>query len=511
MSILSVILKDGRVITIPYETKTNLFQLLAEHEQTQVRSACQKNGTCGLCLVRIESGQVSDLTHYELARLNKKQLARNVRLACQVDVVDDVCVSLINPLLIQALDSEPVTEPLANGRYKVAIDLGSTQIRISLWDFVHSQRVANYCCFNPQAYYGTDILHRLMIASRDTVAMQVMSKLVFSTIRRVVSEWQTKGFLIEQILIVGNTAMLALLAKKQYERLLNPEYWMQEIEIRLNIKELQSIPLDIVQPLAGFVGSDLLAGVLASRLTEQADSALLIDFGTNTELALWHNGQLWVTSVPGGPAFEGCGISCGISAEIGAVSHIDYDEQTQTFIGQLIGETEEIKGLCGSALCDLMACLLKAQKLRKNGRFVENVKELELELSNLGYAFTLEKHDIDIFQRAKAATGAAVAELLKVAGILPNQLARVCIAGAFGQFLNVAHAQYIGLLPQFALERVELSGNTALIGCELLLSNAEYQQRLAVLRQQAHIINLSQIVSYEETFIDNLFLCPIPL
>lgn len=511
MPIISVTLKDSRIITIPYNTESNLFELLAQHEDTQVRCACQKNGTCGLCLVAIESGVVSDLTQHELIRLNKKQLEKNVRLACQVKVFDTVCIRLINPLIIHALDYLPICSPLSDARYQIAVDLGSTQIRISLWDSIHQQRVASYCYFNPQAYYGTDILQRLMIANQDSTAMQVMSKLVFSTIRKVLSEWQTKGFLIEQILIVGNTAMLALLAKKHHERLLNPEYWMEYIELSLDIKQLRAIPIDIVQPLAGFVGSDLLAGVLTTHLINSKETTLFIDFGTNTELALWHQGQLWVTSVPGGPAFEGCGISCGVAAEIGAVARIEYDELTDTFTGELIGETETIKGLCGSALCDLMACLIKAKRLKPNGRFVENRHQLELELNNLNYSVSIEKHDIDVFQRAKAATGAAIFELLNVAGISKHQLAKLYIAGAFGQFLNIAHAQLIGLLPECAIEQVELVGNTALMGCELLLTNAIYQQDLINLRQRTHSINLSKIMSYEDAFVHNLFLRPIPL
>ena len=511
MPIVSVTLKDGRIITIPYNTATNLFELLTQHEDTQVRSACQKNGTCGLCLVSIESGTVSDLTYHEIARLNKKQLEKNIRLACQVEVFDTVSVSLINPLIIHALDYLPICSPLANARYQIAVDLGSTQIRLSLWDSIHQQRVASYCYFNPQAYYGTDILQRLMIAKEDSTAMQVMSKLVFSTIRHVLSEWQTKGFLIEQILIVGNTAMLALLAKKHYERLLNPEYWMQYIELSLDIKQLCAIPIDIVQPLAGFVGSDLLAGVLTTHLINTQDTVLFIDFGTNTELALWHQGQLWVTSVPGGPAFEGCGISCGVAAEIGAVARIEYDELTDRFTGELIGDTDVIKGLCGSALCDLVACLIKAKRLKPNGRFVENLPQLEFELGNLNYTVSIEKHDIDVFQRAKAAIGAAIFELLNLAGVSQYQLAKLYIAGAFGQFLNITHAQLIGLLPDCASNQVELVGNTALIGCELLLTDSIYQQDLIHLRQRTHSINLSKIMSYEDAFVHNLFLRPIPL
>jgi uncharacterized 2Fe-2S/4Fe-4S cluster protein (DUF4445 family) len=512
MPVLSVISNNHPVLSFQFSLECNLFKLLTAYEQTRVRSACQKKGVCGLCLVRIEQGEVSALTHHEYERLTRQQQDQGIRLACQVKVTTDVSVKLINPLMIMALDEPPVSSPLPNARYAVAIDLGSTQIRISLWDTVHQQRIAIYCCFNPQSYYGTDILTRLMEASKNDSVMRIMSKLILSTIDRVIRDWTgSKNLQVEEILIVGNTAMLALLAKKHCDKLLEPDYWTQVLDCSLAIKTLRQIPIAIVQPLAGFVGSDLLAGVLATELTHQTESALFIDFGTNSELALWYSGTLWITSVPGGPAFEGCGISCGVAAEIGAVGSIIYDVQLNEFNGALIGHSDDIKGLCGSALCDVMACLVTAGLLRKNGRFTQPVSELEIRLVNLDYSFILKKRDIDIFQRAKAATGAGIAQLLAVAGASVTDLKRVCIGGAFGQFLNIAHAQKIGLLPCCDIEIVELCGNTALTGCEQLLVSDDKQNQLNTIRQHVNIVNMSQLISYEEAFINNLYLQAIPL
>lgn len=512
MPIVSVTLKNDQIVEIAFSSECNLFKLLTIHEYTRVRSACQKKGTCGLCLVRIDAGEVSPLTHYEQERLSTRQLNQGVRLACQVRVTNDVSLTLINPLVMMALDKLPVCNPLPNARYAVAIDLGSTQVRISLWDKNNQQRIAVYCCFNPQAYYGTDILNRLTTASENENALEMMSKLILSTIERVINDWCLhKNLSVEEILIVGNTAMLALLVKKHCEQLLQPEYWTQAIDCSLDIKTLGQIPIDVVQPLAGFIGSDLLAGILATRLIQQTASGLIIDFGTNTEIALWHTDTLWITSVPGGPAFEGCGISCGVAAEIGAISHISYDADSHQFNGTLIGDNDEIKGLCGSALCDVMACLVIAGLLKKNGRFVQAVSELEIHLVNLDYCFILKKRDIDIFQRAKAATGAGIAELLIIAGASIRDLTRLCIGGAFGQFLNIDHAQTIGLLPNCDAEKVELCGNTALIGCEQLLAMNDRHEQLNALRQHVNIINMSQVIAYEEAFVNNLCLQPIPL
>jgi len=519
MFILSVTLNHQHITDISFTSPCNLFNLLAMYEHTRVRSACQGKGTCGLCLVRIDQGAAGELTHYEHQRLSAGQIALGIRLACQVELFDHASVTLINPLTIEALDTLSIHSPLvtANARYAVAVDLGSTQLRISLWDSVQQRRVAGYCSFNPQACYGTDILNRLTVATTDKAAGLEMSKLIQDTVERVVTEWiDTEKLRIAEILIVGNTAMLALLANKHIKQLLQPEYWTQAIDCSLSFSTLRQtqIPITAVQPVAGFVGSDLLVGLLAVRLTHSPGSALFIDFGTNTEIALWHRNKLWLTSVPGGPAFEGCGISCGVAAEQGAISHVNYDAATGEFYGTLIGtltDTGEIKGLCGSGLCDVMACLLASGQLKKNGRFAKAVSELEIELVNLHYRVAVKKQDIDIFQRAKAATGAGISKLLAIAGASSADLTRLCIAGSFGQFLNIQHAQAIGLLPACAPESVELCGNAALMGCEQLLSSPNRDEQLNELKRSVEMVNLSQVSAYEEAFVDNLYLQPMPL
>ncbi len=118
------------------------------------------------------------------------------------------------------------------------------------------------------------------------------------------------------------------------------------------------------------MGSDLLAGVLATRLTDQP-GGLLIDFGTNSEMALWDGQTLWVTSAAGGPAFEGCGIQCGMPAEPGAIYRVRTDHRTPTDLHfQVIGGGEA-KGFCGSGLVDLIACLRDSGDLTPTGGFAQ--------------------------------------------------------------------------------------------------------------------------------------------
>jgi uncharacterized 2Fe-2S/4Fe-4S cluster protein (DUF4445 family) len=270
--------------------------------------------------------------------------------------------------------------------------------------------------------------------------------------------------------------------------------------------------VEVVSPLAGFVGSDLLAGVLAAGLTDSPGS-LLIDFGTNSEIALWDGNTLWVTSAAGGPAFEDCQTQCGMAAEPGAIYRASRRQDSSGWnletIGGESGDGETAKGFCGSGLVDLIACLRHTGDLTKAGKFTDATCREGFPIEAGSAGLRLSRRDVDMFQRAKAAIGAGVATLLARAGMRIPDLTRVCVCGAFGQHLNPRNAQAIGLLPEIAAERVELLGNAALAGCERLLLSEAAAADLTLIRQRAAIINLSQHSDFDDLFLDNLYLQPL--
>ena len=206
--------------------------------------------------------------------------------------------------------------------------------------------------------------------------------------------------------------------------------------------------MEVIPPCAGFVGSDLLAGVLATRLTDQP-GGLLIDFGTNSEMALWDGRTLWITSAAGGPAFETSQVQCGMAAEAGAIYRVDRQPDAAELQFRVIGEGQA-KGLCGSGLIDLIACLRSTGKLTATGRFATDAKE-GFVIRRENPTIRLSLSDVDMFQRAKGAIGAGIKTLLATAKIKAAELRRICVGGVFGRYLNCRHAQAIGLLPTLRL------------------------------------------------------------
>jgi uncharacterized 2Fe-2S/4Fe-4S cluster protein (DUF4445 family) len=500
----------------------------------RVRSGCGGRGACGLCRVRIEAGEGGAPTPNEQIYLNTDELEQGIRLACQVMPKQDLGIVILSPARKSPWKNLPdVAEPLmkrspalpledlprqAPSPYGVAVDLGTTHINLSLYDLSSGKWLAGRYGKNPQMLYGSDVMTRLLTASDSPEQARAMSQQVVSAISEALFDIATReGINIQQVArlaLVGNTAMLALLSGRNYELMLQPGHWMSPIDCLPDNTDAWALAwgiqpqarIEVIPPLAGFVGSDLLAGVMTTHLTETKDSALFIDFGTNSEIALWDGQVLWVTSAAGGPAFEESGVSCGAPAEAGAIYRVWF--RNGAFDFAVIAETKP-RGLCGSGLVDLIAGLVRSGGLTNIGQFVSPVSQEGFALLRGERDIILTKRDVDVFQRAKAAIGTGIQVLLAQAAIGYQDLSRICVGGFFGRFLDIANAQEIGLLPRIPCELVELCGNTALAGCADALLSTVAMEHLKNLGDQARLINLSRCPDFDDLFLNNLYLLPM--
>ena len=407
-------------------------------------------------------------------------------------------------------------------QYGIAVDLGTTQIRLTLWDMQRGIRMAGRSVINPQMCFGADILNRVAAAvesKSDAHKISLLAgKVIAEGLTGLAGEMCISRDSIRHMTIVGNTAMLSLLSERNYELLLQPKYWMEEVDFQpedINtLKDLWQInrkaSVDLMPSAAGFVGSDLLAAVLYTDMIKKNKISLLIDFGTNSEIALWDGKTLWITSAAGGPAFDGCGIYQGMPGEKGAVYQIDCENSNSGFKCRIIGDGKP-KGICGSGIIDAVACMLKSDLLKPSGRFQKVHKSDEVILYKGLPDIVIKNSDVDVFQRAKAAVGAGISCLLKEADLLSGDLQSVFVCGAFGQHLNIKNSQSLGLLPDIPVELFNILGNAALGGCEKLLLSMERQKSLFSIKQLSRILDLSRHSEFEEAFLENLFLKPITI
>jgi uncharacterized 2Fe-2S/4Fe-4S cluster protein (DUF4445 family) len=467
--------------------------------------------------------------------LDGSELDQGIRLACQVTPTQDLRIVILAPASkshwrnlpdeagrhVRHLASSPWKDlpPEVIAPCGVAVDLGTTHISLSLYSLSTGKWLAGRYGPNPQMRYGSDVMTRLVVATASPEQARSMRRQVLEAIGEALLDVSAReGINIERtvrLTLVGNTAMLALLSGQNYDLLLQPSHWTSPVDWLSDHPDLGDVTLGIhpraqieaIRPLAGYVGSDLLAGVMSTGLIEDEPGGLFIDFGTNSEIALWDGRVLRVTSAAGGPAFEGSGIHCGVPADDGAISRVSLQSGMIEFA--VIGDSEP-RGLCGSGLVDLIAALVRSGRVTRKGQFGPGVSGEGFVLTRGERPIVLTKRDVDSIQRAKAAVGAGVQVLLTQAAMTCKDLRRICIGGLFGRFLDVVNAQEIGLLPVVPVERVELCGNAALAGCaEALLSPVEVR-RMEDLRAQAGIVSLSRWPGFDDLYLDNLFLQPMP-
>jgi uncharacterized 2Fe-2S/4Fe-4S cluster protein (DUF4445 family) len=508
---------------------------ILEEAGYQVRTACRGHGACGLCEVRLLACQTVEPNLSERLHIPPERLAQGVRLACQVRPEGDLKLEILHPApptKWQSVSCEdfassgwPPTGP-SSGMVQevkdplgVAVDLGTTNIRLALLKLENGQCLAQRRGRNPQASFGADVLTRLVAAAESPESARALSELAASAIGEGLSDLARREGInlrrVASLAVVGNTPMLALLAGKNHHLLLQPQNWQNPIDCRPEATARWAeawglhprADVRLIQPLAGFVGSDLLAGLVATRFLTGPAPALFIDFGTNSEIAWWDGVSLWVTSAAGGPAFELWGLSHGMIAEPGAVCRVVRGPDN-TLRYQVIGG-EEPRGFCGSGLVDLISRLLEIGQLSRTGRFSAGPGEARWAVAPGTVSLDLSPEDVDNLQRAKGAIGTGVQVLARHSGVKLSHLQRVCVAGEFGRFLDVASAQAIGLLPAVPEDRVELICDAALRGCGDLLLSAAAADHLSRMRASAKLVNLALTPDFEEFFLTNLYLEPL--
>jgi uncharacterized 2Fe-2S/4Fe-4S cluster protein (DUF4445 family) len=491
----------------------------------RARSACAGIGGCGLCKVRIDAGCAGPPTPAETLHLGEEAIAAGVRLACQIVPQSSLDVTV----LLQARPSSwraPILAPYrahypisvspdeSDTRLGVAVDLGTTSISVAICDLGSGRRIAVRTGPNPQADLCSDVIGRLQIAAESNETQRQMQILaeqaildgLFDLLR---GEGLRTGS-IRRLRVVGNTAMLALLSGADPRPLMEPKNWRDLLDsdafVHPGLTSVLHMNLDtdvaLVPALGGFVGSDLILGVVHTQMIDRPAPSALIDFGTNSEIGLWDGRQLWVTAAAGGPAFEGVGIGCGMAAEQGAIHRLFHSSDGAWGYESIGGGPAS--GICGSGLIDLMAHLTTGGKIDERGRPQTNPIDLDV----AEHRFTVSKADIDSLQQAKAAIAAGLETLSRLADVPLGDLLEIHVAGAFGDHLDLANAVAIGLLPNIPIDRFRLAGNTALSGALDIMLSPMAENRMRTARDKARLINLSMQDYFTDLFVDHLFLRP---
>ncbi len=400
----------------------------------------------------------------------------------------------------------------------VGLDIGTTKIAGYLVDLDRGAMLAARGIMNPQAAYGEDIITRLVAARESASRRRRLQQVVIKSLNELAAglcgEAGAEPEDVVEAVLVGNTAMHHLALHLPIEQLLRPPFvpaTTGALDIKARDLGLSIAPgayAHCLPNIAGFVGADHVAMLLATQPLWMRKTAMAIDIGTNTEVSLISGGQITCVSCASGPAFEGGHIKHGMTAGPGAIERMDITKDKVEY--QTVGGTPPT-GICGSGIIDAVAGLYSAGIVDSSGRLHEHPRvrvtdsrrEFVLvseEERGAAPAITITQHDIREIQLAKGAIRTGVRVLLESKGIAETDVESVIMAGAFGSYLDLASAVDIGMLPTLPLDRFRQVGNAAGAGARISLISRAQRGMAADLARGIEYIELATVPRFGHIF-----------
>jgi uncharacterized 2Fe-2S/4Fe-4S cluster protein (DUF4445 family) len=440
-----------------------------------VEFPCGGRGRCKGCRIKVLKGSLP-ISAEEKNLLTGAELAEAWRLACRHSVPGDLELELAQ-WEMPVLGDHSTFKFTPREGLGVAIDLGTTTIAAQLLDLKTGNVLAVSTALNAQARHGGDIMSRVEYAMKDGQAE--LERLIREQLGGMTNQLLESGAklcpigdkvwnaanVLDKIIIVGNTVMHHLFCGVSVVPLASHPFEPQQPgRFQFSPRQLgwrlpgQTV-VEFLPCLGGFVGSDILAGIVATDLPESAELTALMDLGTNGEVVVGNRDRILCASTAAGPAFEGARISMGMRAATGAICEVRV--RNGSLACRVIGGGVP-RGLCGSGLVDAVAAGLALGWIRPDGRLSRK------RAMALAGAVTLSAADVRELQLAKGAIATGLRMLAARLGATLDDIRQLHLAGAFGNYISRASAQQIGLL-RVPVNRVVPAGNTALLGAKRAL------------------------------------------
>jgi uncharacterized 2Fe-2S/4Fe-4S cluster protein (DUF4445 family) len=381
-----------------------------------------------------------------------------------------------------------------------AVDIGTTTLALLLIDMAWGAPLAKKAALNPQAAYGADVLSRIVYSNAngpEDLARAVREKL-WELMEEALSEVKCQKHMVSRLSITGNTTMLHYLAGLDPRGIGVAPFTPQSLfgcstNASSIFPELENAELYLPDCISSYVGADITCGIAALEAASPAGSTLLVDAGTNGEMALMTDGKILCCATAAGPAFEGAQISMGMIASSGAVYNASLVDGKIAV--KAIGDARPI-GVCGTGLISSACLALETGALEDSG-YLEDAPFM---LGDSGVS--LNGNDFRQLQLAKSAIAAGIDTLVQEAGS-PSDLTLV-FAGGFGNFLNPMEASKIGLIPSRLAEKSRCAGNTALHGAAMALVSHEFREKIKRMAKEAKEVQLSSNPVFTDLYMEHM-------
>lgn len=416
----------------------------------------------------------------------------------------------------------------------VAVDIGTTTVVAKLLDLSDGRCLATEAMLNPQTRFGDDVISRISYGTTEAHLAELNNAIIDGVnelIRRLCVAAGIDADAIYETCIVGNTAMNHIFLRFPIEQLGQAPYRAYSVaahdvspeDLGLHINSRGNV--HAVENIAGFVGADTTAVALAVGMDSVSETTLVVDIGTNGELVLGAQGQLFAASCAAGPALEGARIMQGSRATDGAIEAVVVDDGDIAL--DVIGG-RSARSICGSGLIDAVAVLANLGIIDATGRMLdcqevpedcpEAVRRRLIEVAGqpafcLAFkdrtsepAVVLTQKDVREFQLAKGAILAGIRLLLGKVKTEEGGLHSVLLAGAFGNYIRPSSAVRVGLLPNVPLERIHFVGNAAAAGAEMLLLSQECREKAKTLAERIRYVEIAHEPAFAEVFAEAMLL-----
>jgi len=384
-------------------------------------------------------------------------------------------------------------------RYGLAVDIGTTTLCAALLD--KNGQLGHTARKNPQTSFGADVISRIE-KSMSGYAGQLAGCLA-AVISEIADELAAGAGIpiaeIDAAVLTGNTTMLHLLTRQDCTPLSRAPFAAERLfgeyteGSELEIPSLRGAKVYLPRCPCAFVGGDITTAILASGLCESRGSAMLVDIGTNGEIALWHEGELTCSSTAAGPAFEGAGLSCGTYATTGAIDRV-WLESGKPCCSTIGGGCAV--GICGSGIIDALTVMLELGVIDETGAMADT------DNFELRDGICITDKDVRKIQLAKGAVRAGMETMLESLSLAKDKLEVLYIAGGFGSRMDLKNAAAIGLIPEELRGLTKVIGNAALAGAALILGDKALAAQSEQLIGRAKILPLDSSPAFTENFME---------
>jgi uncharacterized 2Fe-2S/4Fe-4S cluster protein (DUF4445 family) len=407
------------------------------------------------------------------------------------------------------------------------VDVGTTTVVAQLIHLKSGNVLGVAGSHNLQARFGEDVISRMIYACGKEEGLHPLHQAIIENINTLIKSLTTeKGVSpldITSVVAAGNTTMSHMLLSlipcsirvDPYVPTANayPQVRARELGIDIHPEGI----VELVPGVASYVGGDIVAGIIACGIADRPEVRVLIDVGTNGEIAVGNNDWMVCCSASAGPAFEGGGIKHGMRATRGAIEKLVISDGQVQY--KSIGKGK-VKGICGSGLIDALYELARNHLIDGEGkfhfshqdeRFMEKDGEVQFILApagetEIGHEIVITQSDISHLIRSKGAVYAAIKSLMDYVGLKFEAIETFFVAGGFGSYLDIPKAIGIGLLPDIDRSRMQFVGNSSLMGARMCLLSTHTMERAAQIAKGTTNIELSNYQPFMDEYVAAMFL-----